>query len=381
MTKIFKKMQERKARLQEIGDAVQRENRNFTPEEKAEIEEIQRQLQLDRIALERESTPVQTPAVNADKILRDTLFAGKKVTISLQRDLMATPVVEGTGLIPIDEQEMIKPLRTGLIWDQVGIRICTGLPMGQLRWPKHTKATAYFASEGEKAIDSKVDFTKLDCKPERIVCAIPVTKELLESTSGVVEGVIKEEQPAAVIDLVNSALFATDPAGRKVYGPLVEAAKTPFAFAGDVPTRKELLQMKAKVAAAGLKVDPSTCCWVMTENMKTELEDVKVDAGSGRFVCEEGKVLGFPVYVTDAIPEGAIAFGDWSFQAGGFFGPMDTTVDPYTLARQNSVDFVLNTHFGTATLAKEAFVIGAKKNFEFAKPASAPAAPAEGENA
>ena len=368
MKKIFKRMQERQARLQEIGDTVQRENRNFTPEETAEVEEIQRQLALDRIELQRESIPAQTPAIDADKMLRENLFAGKKVTIRPQRDLLATPAVTDTGLIPVDEQEMIKPLRAGLIWDKVGMKVLTGLPMGQLRWPKHTKATAYFANEGEKAPDSKVDFSALSCKPERLVCAIPVTKELLESTNGVVQTVINEEMPAAVIDLVNEATFATDATGRKIYGPLVEAAKTPAEFAADVPTRKELLKMKAKVASSGIKVDPSTCCWVMTENMKSELEDVKVDTGSGRFLCEDDKILGFPVFTTDAIADGVIAFGDWSYQGAGFFGPMDTVVDPYTLARQNSVDFVLNTHFGTATLAKEAFVVGAKKNFVFTKP-------------
>ena len=41
---------------------------------------------------------------------------------------------------------------------------------------------------------------------------------------------------------------------------------------------------------------------------------------------------------------------------------MNLVVDPYTLARNNSVDFVLNTRFGTVTLREEAFVLGKVKN-------------------
>lgn len=117
--------------------------------------------------------------------------------------------------------------------------------------------------------------------------------------------------------------------------------------------------MKAQVAKTGIKL--TAPCFVMTEDMKAELEDTKVDAGSGRFVCENDHILGYPVFTTPYIGEGNVAFGDWSYQPAGFFGGMDLVVHPYTLARQNSTDFVLNTHFGTETLYKEAFVLGKAK--------------------
>ena len=67
------------------------------------------------------------------------------------------------------------------------------------------------------------------------------------------------------------------------------------------------------------------------------------------------------MYVTPEIGEGNIGYGDWSYQAAGFFGPMNMTVDPFTLARQNATDFVLNTRFATTTLYGEAFVLGKAK--------------------
>jgi HK97 family phage major capsid protein len=116
--------------------------------------------------------------------------------------------------------------------------------------------------------------------------------------------------------------------------------------------------MKSTVASGINLVAP---CWVMTEATKAELEDVKVDAGSGRFLCENDQILGYPVFTTSAIGEGNIGFGDWSYQAAGFFGSMSMIVDPYTLSRQNATDFVLNAQFATATLYQEAFVLGVAK--------------------
>lgn len=178
---------------------------------------------------------------------------------------------------------------------------------------------------------------------------------------------------AAVVAAVNDALLttvATDAAGKakKVTGPFASSTVQTVNFAGTVPTRAELLKMKSTVARSGIKFEAP--CWVMTEDMKALLEDVKVDAGSGRFLCENGRVLGYPVFTSSAIGEGNIGFGDWSYQAAGFFGPMAITVDPYTLSRQNSTDFVLNTHFATVTLYPEAFVLGKAAAAQPSKPAT-----------
>ena len=88
---------------------------------------------------------------------------------------------------------------------------------------------------------------------------------------------------------------------------------------------------------------------------------MKLDAGSGRFLVENDMLLGCPVFTTEFIGQGNIGFGDWSYQAAGFFGAMNLAVDPYTLLRQNSTDFVLNAHFATTTLYEEAFVLGKVK--------------------
>lgn len=375
LREIYQKHEANMARIGEIADACELEQRERSAAETKEVEALMRECEVLRMRAVAESGSLPAAPREAvqerDRVLREAMGQTQPVEIRVVREIQTSDVLEGTGIIPVAEQEMLKPIRKGLIYDKVGINIRSGLAAGKLRWPMHTKAVASFAGEGERLTDSSIDFSKLEVKPERMGIAIPLTREELESSQGIVDSVVREEMPKAIVDLVNSAMFTTEGTfqasngqggqvtkTKKVVGPLVKAAERAVEFAGEVPTRKELLKMKAQVAA---KVDLSAPCWVMTENMKAELEDVKVDAGSGRFVCENGMILGYPVFVTQEIGEGNVAFGDWSYQAAGFFGPMTMIVDPYTLARNNATDFVLNGHFATVTLREDAFVLGKSK--------------------
>lgn len=358
-------------RISEIADTCEREQRERNEAEDAEYKALSREnqvLQMRMHALAVESNTQQN--VNTDEVLREMLLnKNSKVTISLMREVtpQTTAALADTGIIPVQEQEMLKPIRLGLIYDKVGLNIRSGL-IGTLRWPKHSKAVASFADEAERLTDSQIDWGKLETSGHRLGIAIPVTREELEDSHGIVEDVVKEEMPAAIVDEINAALFTTtkdytakdgSTKQRKVYGPFVKAAETVTNFAASVPTRKELLKIVSGVASKVKMIAP---CWIMTEAMKAELRDVKVDAGSGRFLCENDMILGYPVFTTEAIGADYIGFGDWSYQAAGFFGAMNLVVDPYTLARNNSVDFVLNTRFGTVTLRDEAFVLGKIKN-------------------
>lgn len=371
---LVNKYQENCERINAIADACELEKRERNEKEEAEYKALSRENSLLQMRMQAEAAKVyaeEGQPVDSDKLLRENLIEkNQKVTISLMREAVVTPqttaALADTGIIPVSEQEILTPIRKGLIYDKVGLPIRSGLA-GKLRWPIHGKAIASFADEAERLVDSKIDFSKLEMQGYRLGIAIPVTKEELEDSHGIVESVIKSEAPAAIVDVINDALFSVDKKytaadgqkhDRKVFGPFVKAAESAIAFAGAVPTRKELLKMLSKVSSVVDMVNP---CWIMNEAMKAELQDVKVDAGSGRFVCENDMILGYPVFTTAAIGDGNIGFGDWSYQAAGFFGSMSFIADPYTLARMNAVDFVLNARFGTVTLREDAFVLGKAK--------------------
>ena len=358
---LVQKYQANCDRINEIADACETEKRERSEAENVEYEALTRENKLIgmRVQAAAAENLRENPAAgkDMDAQLRELLYAGKTATIRLMREVnpQTTAALDGTGIIPTVQQEMLKPLRAGLIWDKVGINIRTGL-VGTLRWPTHSKAEAYWKDEAAVLTDSSIDFNKLEMSGDRLGIAIPVTKEELDNSVGIVENVIREEMPLAIADAINAALF--DPTNAK--SPFYSAGTEGYAskvVISATPTRKNLLDMKAAVLGSGIR--PVAPCWVMTEAMKAILEDVKVDAGSGRFLCENDHILGYPVFTTPAIGVGKIGFGDFSYQAAGFFGAMDLVVDPYTLARRHAVDFVLNTNFGTVTLRPEAFCFGA----------------------
>lgn len=367
---LIDKYQSNCNRISEIADACEKEQRERNEAENKEFEALTREnqmLQMKMQALSAEQLRDVNAGVDTDAVLRENLLNNRKVTIKLEREVRPQTTAElvEAGIIAVSQQEVLGPVRTGLIWDKVGLTVRSGLA-GKLRWPVHGKAVASFADEAERLVDSYIDFSKLEMQGSRLGIAIPVTKEELEDSNGIVDSVVKSEAPAAIVDTINDALFCTSKTytaadnqvkTRKVFGPFAEAV--PIQFAGALPTRKELLAMIAKVAS---KVNMVAPCWVITEARKAELRDVKIDSGSGRFLCENDRILGYPVFTTASIGDEYIGFGDWSYQAAGFFGQMSFIADPYSLARNNAVDFVLNTRFGTVTLRPEAFVLGKIKN-------------------
>jgi hypothetical protein len=126
------------------------------------------------------------------------------------------------------------------------------------------------------------------------------------------------------------------------------------------PDFKSLNAMKAEVLETG--VDGDNLCFIMTKAQKAILEATPKDKGSGIMVCENDKIAGLPVFTTNYIrkKDGEtvtefIGLGDWRYQPMGLFGDISFVIDPYSQARKDAVDFVLNVNYGTTTLRSEAF--------------------------
>ena len=312
---LVQKYQANCDRITEIADACETEKRERSEAENVEFEALTRENQLIGMriqAVAAENIRENAPGKDMDTQVRELLYAGKTATIRLMRDVspQTTAALANTGIIPTVQQEMLKPLRAGLIWDKVGINIRTGL-VGVLRWPTHSKAVAAWKDEAAELTDSSINFNKLEMTGDRLGIAIPVTKEELDNSVGIVEGVIREEMPLAIADAINAALFDPSNAKSPFYGAGTSGKAAKVTITPAAPTRKQLLEMKAAVLGSGIR--PVAPCWVMSEAMKVILEDTKVDAGSGRFVCENDHILGYPVFTTPVIGNAQIGFGDFSY--------------------------------------------------------------------
>lgn len=293
---------------------------------------------------------------DANRLLRDNMQAGRQTQIMLTHDLVM--VADGTsgGIIPLNIQDILDPLTEGLILDKVGLPMPTGLA-GDYVWPTYEAVEATIAGEGVELTDTKINMSKLTAQPQRVGVAIPVTRQTIIQTQGIIETIVKRLMPQAVAMLLNKVLFSTTKAtdATSLVGPFVGKAAEATAMSA-TPTFADFVKLKAAVLASG--VDGTNLCWVMTQAQKAIAEATPKDAGSGIMVCEQDHIAGIPVFCTHYIGEGYIGLGDWRYQPMGLFGDISFIVDPYSQARKDAVDFVLNCNYGTTTLRPEAFALG-----------------------
>ena len=359
---IVDKYQKNCARISAIADLCEQENRERTAEESAEYEALVRDNELLRMRMQAEAAQAQQNNPNpnliadANKLVRENMEAGRQTQIVFMRDLMLVSDATSGGIIPLKIQDILDPLVEGLILDKVGLPMPTGLA-GDYVWPTYEAVEAQIQGEGVALTDTKIKLSKLTASPQRIGVAIPVTRQTIIQTEGIIETIVKKVMPQSVAMLLNKILFSTTKAtaATTLVGPFVAKAAKPTALSA-TPTFADFNKMKAAVLASG--VDGSNLCWVMTQAQKAIAEATPKDAGSGIMVCENDHIAGLPVFCTHYIGEGFVGLGDWRYQPMGMFGDISFIIDPYSQARKDAVDFVLNVNYGTTTLRPEAFALG-----------------------
>jgi HK97 family phage major capsid protein len=356
---LVNKYQTNCERISAIADACENEQRERNEAETTEYEALVRENQLLQMKMQAAAAeqmrenPNTVADVNA--IIRENMSNGKQTQIMLVRDLVMVADAVPGGIVPVKVQDILDPLAEGLILNKVGLPMPTGLA-GDYVWPTYETVEATIAGEGVALTDTKVKLSKLTASPQRIGIAIPVTRQSMMQTEGILEMIVKKLMPLSVSMLLNKILFSTTKvtAATTLVGPFVGLAATATAFSA-TPTFKEFNTLKAKVLATG--VDGDNLCWVMTKSQKAIAESTPKDAGSGIMVCENDHIAGLPVFTTNYIGENNIGLGDWRYQPMGLFGDMSFVIDPYSQARKDAVDFVLNVNYGTTTLRKEAFAL------------------------
>ena len=312
---IVDKYQKNCARISAIADLCEQEKRERTDAESAEYEALVRDNELLRMRMQAEAAQAQqNPNLIADanKLVRENMEAGRQTQIVFMRDLMLVSDATSGGIIPLKIQDILDPLVEGLILDKVGLPMPTGLA-GDYVWPTYEAVEAQIQGEGVALTDTKIKLSKLTASPQRIGVAIPVTRQTIIQTEGIIETIVKKVMPQSVAMLLNKILFSTTKAtaATTLVGPFVAKAAKPTALSA-TPTFADFNKMKAAVLASG--VDGSNLCWVMTQAQKAIAEATPKDAGSGIMVCENDHIAGLPVFCTHYIGEGFVGLGDWRYQ-------------------------------------------------------------------
>lgn len=356
---LINKYQANCDRINEIADLCEREARQRNDAEQKEFDTLCRDNQMIQMRIQVSAADFvrDNPGskAEAEALIRENAQAGKHTEIRLMRDFMMVSDVQSAGVIPVNVMDIIRPLAEGLILDKVGLPFNTGLA-GDYIWPTYEAVEATIAGEGVALSDTKFTLSKLTATPQRVGIAIPVTRQTINRTSGVIEMIILEIMPLAFSKLLNKIVFSTTTVSNAttLKGPFVDKVSGATEWSGD-PSFLDFNKMKAKVLETG--VDGDHMCWVMTKSRKAIAEATPKDKGSGIMVCENDMIAGLPVFTTNYIGQEYIGLGDWRYQPMGLFGDISFIVDPYSQARKDAVDFVMNADYGTTTLMDEAFAL------------------------
>lgn len=357
--------------MQAIVDKAESEKRSLSAEENTQYQKLQsefnkytREIQMNVDAVNMlKQTPVETKSNNT--LLREAFINAKKegkAEFVLQREINTTAIIDEGGLIPLTVKDVLPPLEMGLIYDQIGVPVQTGV-VGNLQWPVLGSVEADIVGETIELTDKKLDLSKINAKQVRIGISFTVSNQAINNSTVDLMALIQQQARAGLRRTLNRAMFSHENFTGDFHGPYA-GAKANGTFAGAVPTYKELLAMKGAVAETG--VEMVGFCYVMSEAMKATLEATPIDAGSGRMIIENGRIAGYPVFTTEFINYGSgktkadveyIAAGVYGYLALNQHGELRMVVDPYTQAKKDCVVITLNADWSLTTLRSEAFAL------------------------
>lgn len=366
-----------KGRLNEMAQNLEsdKEREAFTEAEDGERRQLFRELDILEMKIKANTPTIEVmrreDIAEANRQIRECLDKGQRFELKISRAVAssfkgnasgyANPTAS-TNPAGLTTHDIVEPLYGKTILAAIGMPLLTGLK-GNHQWPVVESFEATINDEGAALGDTKIPVGKLIAKPERIGIAVPVTREALNETDDLLQVVATQYMPVAVAALMNKITFSTTKVtgATNLVGPFVNVkAANKLTYTGDAPTLKDLVALKTSILATD--IIPDGLCYVMNEAMKGVLEATpKWNGSNAAIVDENGKINGVPVFTTNHVADGTVHCGAFKYVPQGLFGDMAFIVDPYSQARKNAIDFVLNTDYAITVLRQEAFATMAKK--------------------
>ncbi len=362
-----------KGRLNEMAENLEsdKQREDFTDAEKAEKVELMRELSILQAKVIANTKIIEfndrEDHEDVNRQMREALAQGQRFEVKIRRGVDANFGGNASGYAnpatspnpgSLTTHDIVEPLYNQIILSAIGSPLLTGLK-GNHQWPVVESFSATINDEAVALGDTKIPLSKLLAKPERIGVAVPITREALNETDDLLGTIAREYIPMAAAALMNKIMFSsTKVAGAtNLVGPflttnLKASCKKTYAKNG-TPTLADLLSLKGAVLKSNVR--PEGMCFVMSETMKALLEATPKWSGAAEAIVNNGRINGIPVFTTGDVDDGVIDFGCFKYAPQGLFGEMSFIVDPYSLARKNAIDFVLNVDYAITVLRQEAF--------------------------
>jgi len=288
------------------------------------------------------------------------IVKGRDILIPETRDAVITDTSDIAPMIPLTIGDIIQPLNNKIIYNKIGMKMQYGLK-GDFVYPILAQCTADFEGENVQLTDKQITMSSLKPTPQRVGLTIPVSNTAIDEASYSLQDIVIGQIQQAIANLLNKWMFsATKLTSDSTGGCMLAALATPAittATAG-IATWTEVLQLEASVMESGVIID-STAAFVCNSTMLALLKGTPKETNTAQFIAEGNAanctIDGFPVFITEDMPTGALGFGVFNYNLLGQFGEARLIVDPYTLAASNQTRFTFNTRFANLVMRNAAF--------------------------
>lgn len=364
MKELLDKIAQYKEEMRSILDAAELDKRALTADEKEKFDSLEvqkdmlvRKLKSEKDEDERRSQPVDLRAAFAENVTK-AVNSGQRTTI----DLRAAAPIDSTDVadtIPVLYQDILEALTPALVLNSLGVKMQTNV-QGEPMWPTLAGVEATIEGENAEVADSTLEFGKLKASPKRVAISIPVSRRAFNQTNLNLYGIVTAQIGKAVAKTLNKWFLQTT--ATAVSGTTTAPFKK---LAADVdfvvdakPAFKEIVAIETKVLAANVDATGAGA-YLVSPAMAGYLKSTPIEAGSTKMILEGKEMNGYPVIITNLVPAGHVFFGFFDYAVIAEFGISQLIVDPYTGAKQNKVNFVLNGDFDEVVIRPEAFAYGA----------------------
>lgn len=256
----------------------------------------------------------------------------------------------GAGMenIATEKLDILEPLRANMVMSQAGATYLTGL-VGNISIPAYTGSNVAWAGETAAAANGAGDWSEIKLQPHRLTAYVDVSKEFLLQDSNDAEAMLRRDIIAAIGNKLEATILGADAGTDEKPAGLfdgVTAMTTAVKF-GDI------VDAEAELDAANVT---GAYTYILSPKAKAALRTLSKDAGSGRFVLEDGEIEGSKALVSSNVVAKGMVVGDFTDYVIAQWGAIDLVVDNYTKATEGKVRLVVNAYFDAKPRRASSFV-------------------------
>ena len=360
----FDKIAELKSEMRSILDTAESEKRDLNEAEQSAFDKFDNEVRMHMNYIKANELAKASQAEEFDirKHFAESASRAVKNGHKAQLEIRAVAPIDSADVadtIPVLYKDILEALEPALILDKVGLKMQTNV-QGEPMWPTVAGVEATIEGENVEVADSAIDFGKLKANPKRLALSIPVSRRAFNQSNLDLYGIVTKQLGLGIARTLNkwltSPVAITSNGVDGVVGPFIKDAPD-VEFVGEAPTYKEVVALETSVLDKDVDGE-GFGLYIVSPSMAGLLKSTPIADGNPKMILEGNEMNGYQVIRTNLVPKGFVGFGFFSYAVLSEFGRSQVIIDPYSGAKSNKVNFIVNGDFDITTLRNEAFAVG-----------------------